>query len=182
MLYSRDILQTSSPGPSISDHSDCSKEARQGARICRSFATKTGGWNIKRWLLIKENQMSQVKQFSTFLCMGGYRSPGSLKSFLWWETSAIWGQYPAFLHPESPQHVQLGEGVPQWLRVWQWAHHLSPSWVPAGLTVGAAVMRWFDGCNLLCLLIWQATFFVHNRHMSIHTHIDFFLNVFLIEG
>ena len=40
-------------------------------------------------------------------------------------TSAIWGQYPAFLHPESPQGAQL-QGL-QWLRAWQWAARLSPS-------------------------------------------------------
>ena len=26
-------------------------------------------------------------------------------------TSVIWGQYPAFLHPESPQGAQLGAAV-----------------------------------------------------------------------
>ena len=53
----------------------------------RSFATATttkkpGNWNIKRLLLIKENQTSQVNEHSAFLCMGRYKGLGSLKSFL----------------------------------------------------------------------------------------------------
>ena len=39
----------------------------------------------KRLLLIKENQTSQVKEFSAFLCVGRCKSLGSLKSFLWHE-------------------------------------------------------------------------------------------------
>ena len=46
--------------------------------------------------------------------------------------SAIWGQNPALLHPEFPKGSQSGVAV-----------------VP-------------DGCNILCLLICQATFFIHN--------------------
>ena len=33
-------------------------------------------------IMLKENQISQVKEFSTFLCMGRCRNLGSLKSFL----------------------------------------------------------------------------------------------------
>ena len=42
-----------------------------------------GSRNIKRLLLIKENQISGVKEFSAFLCTGRCKSLGSLKSFLW---------------------------------------------------------------------------------------------------
>ena len=41
-----------------------------------------GSLNIKRFLLIKENQISQVKEFSPFLCMGICKSLGLLKAFL----------------------------------------------------------------------------------------------------
>ena len=44
---------------------------------------RAGGLNIKRLLLIKENQITQVKEFSTFLCMGWCKSLGLLKTFLW---------------------------------------------------------------------------------------------------
>ena len=39
-------------------------------------------WIAKVFLGIKENQISQVKEFSVFLCMGRSRSLGSVKSFL----------------------------------------------------------------------------------------------------
>ena len=38
-----------------------------GVKIYRSLQQVAGNPNIKRLLLIKENQMSQVKEFSTFL-------------------------------------------------------------------------------------------------------------------
>jgi len=41
-----------------------------------------GSLIIKRLLVIKENQISQVKEFSTFLCMGRCKTLVSLKSFL----------------------------------------------------------------------------------------------------
>ena len=37
------------------------------------------GWGL---LLIRENQISQVKEFSTFVCLGRCKGLGSLKSFL----------------------------------------------------------------------------------------------------
>ena len=54
-------------------------------------------------------------------------------------TSALWGQHPAFLHPESPR-----------------------------CTVGGSFsVCWLDGCSIiLCLLIWQVTFFVHNHNCT----------------
>ena len=49
-------------------------------------------------------------------------------------TSAIWGQRPVLSHPEgSGCTVEVG------------FHGL-----------------WFDGCNIVCLLIWQVTFSVHS--------------------
>ena len=61
----------------------CSKEARERARIFMNFCNKDQVvQNIKRLLLIKENQISQVKEFTIFLCMGRCNSLGSFKSFL----------------------------------------------------------------------------------------------------
>ena len=45
---------------------------------------RAGGLNIRGLLLVKENQISQVKEFSTSLCMGRWESLGSPKSFLWY--------------------------------------------------------------------------------------------------
>ena len=44
------------------------------------FKKELYSWNIKRLLLIKENQTSQVNDLSAFLCMGRCKSLGSLKS------------------------------------------------------------------------------------------------------
>ena len=43
---------------------------------------RTGGLNTKWFLLIQENQIFQVREFSAFLCMERCKSLGSLKSFL----------------------------------------------------------------------------------------------------
>ena len=59
---------------------------------------------------MKENQISQVKEFSAFLGMGRCKSLGSLKSFLWY---AIWGKYPVFSHPDFPQGSLAPPGVLQ---------------------------------------------------------------------
>ena len=45
---------------------------------------RAGGLNVRGLLLVKENQISQVKEFSTFLCMRRWKSLGSPKSFLWY--------------------------------------------------------------------------------------------------
>ena len=58
-------------------------------------------------------------------------------TFILW-TFTVWGQYLVFSHPESPQ----------------------------GSPLGVAVMWWLDGCNILCLQIWQAAFLV----LIIKTH------------
>ena len=65
-------------GDSLSDSSEgLFQSSNGGYRIYRSFwekikkkNKKTGSWNIKRLLLIKENQTSQVNEFNTFLCIG----------------------------------------------------------------------------------------------------------------
>ena len=40
--------------------------------------------DIQRSLLIRENQTSQVEEFSAFLCVGRCKSLGSMKSFFWY--------------------------------------------------------------------------------------------------
>ena len=60
-----------------------SEEVRGEARIFRSFYNKRQVvGNIKKLLLIRENQISQIKEFSTFLCMRTFKSLGLLKLFL----------------------------------------------------------------------------------------------------
>ena len=76
MFYSVEFLNLS-PGVSLLALKDCSEEVRREPGYIGVFATKTQ--NIKRVLLIKENQTSQVNEVSTFLYMGRCKSLGSLK-------------------------------------------------------------------------------------------------------
>lgn len=53
-----------------------------GVGLYRSLQQRAGTLNIRRLALIKKNQVSQVEEFNTFLCMGRRRSLGSLNSLL----------------------------------------------------------------------------------------------------
>ena len=78
-------------------------QGKGGARLYRSFATKAGCLHIKRLLLVKENQISQVMEFSTFLCMERYKSLGSVKSFLSYASQLSWASILSFFsHSELP--------------------------------------------------------------------------------
>ena len=70
-------------GGSISRNPERTSLRRQGEEpgYTEVWQQSAGSLNIKRLLLIKENQISQVKGFSAFLCMGRCKSLGSLKSF-----------------------------------------------------------------------------------------------------
>ena len=52
---------------------------RGGVSLHRSLQQREGCLNIRSILRIKENQISQVEEFSAFLCMGRCRSLGSVK-------------------------------------------------------------------------------------------------------
>ena len=81
----------------------------------------------------KEKQTSRVNEFSTFLCMGRCKSLGSLKSVLWYGPYLSRASILVFSFQNSlPVHSLCGCGG------WK-----------------------FDGCSILCLLIWQTTFFIH---------------------
>ena len=64
--------------------------------------------NITRLLLIKENQTSQVNEFSTFFVSEKMQESGLIEIIPLLCTLTIQGQYPVFLHPESPEGAQLG--------------------------------------------------------------------------
>ena len=79
-LYSVGIFRTSSLGDSISsENSFWGGEGK--SQVIYKFAAGGGGLN-KSLLLIKENQVSQIKKFSTRLCMGRCKRLGSLNLFL----------------------------------------------------------------------------------------------------
>ena len=103
--------------------------------------------------------------------MARCKSLGSLKSFLWYSL-ATWGRYPV-LSILSPFGVQ-GWG---WLRAWWQVSCLFPSWVPSVLTVGMSLMWQLDSWNILCLLIWQVTFFIHKASGHVWVTQMLFLNL-----
>ena len=77
-------MRTSSLGDSSSDDQErsVSEEVQRGARLCRCLLQGAGNMNIKRLLLIKENQISCIKEFSALLCMERCKHSGLLKSAL----------------------------------------------------------------------------------------------------
>ena len=62
---------------------NCSEEVRGAFKVIQKFYNKGQViWTSKVFLGVRENQISQVKEFSAFLCVGRCKSLGSLKSFL----------------------------------------------------------------------------------------------------
>ena len=121
------------------------------------FATKTINQNIKRWLLIKENQSSQLKEFNAFLYMGDAKVRTHWNHSFDVHLSCL-GSGSVLSHPESLR-VLCGGGVG--CSVW-WLGFLFLPWAPLGLTIRPAAMWWLDGCKIVLfffLLIRQATFF-----------------------
>ena len=67
------IFKTSIPGDSISSDPERIALRRQGEEpgYIEVLQQRAGSLNSKRLLLIKENQISQVKELSAFLYMAG---------------------------------------------------------------------------------------------------------------
>ena len=114
MLYTAGIFRISSLGGSISSNPERIALRRWGreARLHRSFATKAGSLNVESLLQIKENQIPKLRNliFFFFLIYRKMQESELTEVIPPISTSAIWGQYPAFLHPEfsqgSPAHLQ----------------------------------------------------------------------------
>ena len=101
MFYLVEIFRIPSPGDSISSDPEKTALRRQEEEpgYTEVLQQRGGGLNVKRLLLIKESQISQVKECSAFLYMGRCKSLGSLKSFLSYASQLSWAQY-IFSHPE----------------------------------------------------------------------------------
>ena len=80
-FYLVDKTEDLSLGGSLSDSQKGLFRRRGEPRYTEGFQQRTRSQNIKR-LLGKKSQTSQVKEFSTFLCLGRCRGLASLKSFL----------------------------------------------------------------------------------------------------
>ena len=88
---------------------------------------------IKILMLMKENQISQVKQFSTFLCRGRWESLGSMKYMhLWYMHLSCLGPVSYFLILIFLSWgLTIGSGCSLMAATWQ---VFFPSWVFLGLT------------------------------------------------
>ena len=84
MFYSVGIFKTASPEDNITSNPERTVLRRQQEEPYYTdiLQQRAGNLNVKRLLLIKENQIFQVKEFSAFLCMGRWKILGSMKSFL----------------------------------------------------------------------------------------------------
>ena len=139
---------------------DCSQQVREdlGYRGKQEFLQqRPSSQTIKRLLWIKENQISQVNEFSPFLWLGRCKNLGSLKSFHWYAPWPSRGSVPlcAILSPFGVHRW----GWLQGLRVrWQ-ACCWFPSWVPSGSLSG----QWSWLMAMTSFVYGKATFFIHTR-------------------
>ena len=88
---------------------DCSKEERGRVRLYRSLQERGDNLNIKVFLRIKENQLSQVKEFSTFPLYGKRQVSGLTENIPFLSLSSPGAFFFAFScilhffsHPELP--------------------------------------------------------------------------------
>ena len=94
---------------------DCYGKTKEGAKIYKNFCNKDQVVRTSLLLLIKENQTSQVKEFSTFPCMGRCKSLGSLKSFLWCAPQLSGASIQCFHSLSFLRTHSRGEAVVWWL-------------------------------------------------------------------
>ena len=105
------IFRTSSLGGSISSNPKRNAPRRQREKpgYIEALHQRAGNLNIKRLLLVKENQISQVMEFSTFLSMERCKSLGLWK-LLFHVHIPIWGQHPMLLTSWAPLGLTIGSG------------------------------------------------------------------------
>ena len=105
MFYLVGIFRTLSLEYSISSDPERTAPRRWGEDpgYMEVLQQRAGSFKIKRLLLIQENQISQVKEFSVFLCMGiCSRSFQMRLSYL--------SQYPVFFPSWAPLGLTIGSG------------------------------------------------------------------------
>ena len=119
---------------------DCSEEIKEEPGYIGVLQQRPGSQNIKISLLVKENQVSQIKEFSASL-------------LYMWEDAKVWAQWN---HSFAMHLSHLGP-----------VFCFSPSWVPSGCTPGSSISGWeLDGHSIHRLLIWQATLFIHKWYST----------------
>ena len=100
MFYVVGIFRTLGLGDSISNDYERTALRRQEEQpgYTEALQQRASSLNIKRLLLIKENRISQIKEFS-ILCMGRCKNLCSLTSFLSYTSQLPYpAQYLVLLH------------------------------------------------------------------------------------
>ena len=160
MFYLAEFLRTSSSGGSLSDNSEgLLWRGEEGAQIQRGFCNRDQVVGTSRdYCSLKRIRHHKLRNLALFYV---------------WEDARVWAHWN---HSFAMHLSYLGP-----------ASHSFPSWVPSGCTFGGGCrgwglgsgqpiclhpaspqgsllgqLQWLDGYNILCLLIWQATFFIHN--------------------
>ena len=99
MFCSVGTFRTLSLGGSISNNPErIALSTRVGEVECTGVLQLRADSLGPQKIIAKENLKSQVKEFSAFLCMGRYKTVGSLKSFLSSQLSGA--SILCFAHPE----------------------------------------------------------------------------------
>lgn len=133
---------------------DCSEEGREEPGYIDVYAPKT------QWLLLIEEYISHVKEFSTFPCLGKRKSLSSPQSLLW-RAPQLPGPAPCALSPWVSSGAPLGTRLPLNAESWTFSVCILSSPEGGGFVWG------FDGCNILCLLIEWVASLTHSRHGTI---------------
>ena len=143
MFYSVGIFRTSSPGDSISSNSERTAPWKWGKEpgYIEVLQQRVGSLNIRRLLLKK----TRNPKLSAFLCMGRYKSLGSLKSFLWY-IPQLSGPVSWIFTSWVFSGLTIGSGCSPIAARWQ---VFIPSWVPSGLTIGSGCSHWWQCPPLL---------------------------------
>ena len=150
------------PFPSPGDLSDPRIKPGAPALQADSLPTELWGKPIKRFLLIKENWIFQVKEFSAFLCMGRCKSLGPLKSYLWLGVSILAShKYPHSVPLELLQQLTDRWGASGF-------HPEFPQGSPSG---GCNVMTWWLQHALFTDMAGNI-FHSHSDHFSVCIHTE----------
>ena len=132
-----------------------------GRKYNKRFCREDRVVGASEGLLLKKARY--LKEFSAFLCMRRCKSLGSLRS-LFWYAPQLWGASILFSHPVSSScSIHSVSGCSVWCFTGE-GSVLSFLGVYCG---GEEVPAVADDCNIVCLLMWQATFLIRKAHRTI---------------
>jgi len=156
VLFSRHT-EMFNPRSSISSNPERTAPRSKGGdpKYIEVLQPRAGSLNIKLLSLIKENQISQVKEFSAFLYMRRYKSLGSGNHSFAMHLSYLGPVSCVFLFWVSPG-LTIGNGCSLTAARWQ---EFFLSWVPTVLNGSRWRAAITSDCDIVCLLTWQETFY-----------------------